>query len=76
MNIFNVKLVEPSLGRIVELQITEQRDFLARLYMEQLTDYAKSCERNGAQWKVTGKTVRITFPNDHVAEAARQAWRK
>lgn len=76
MNDFPVKLVEPSKGRVVELQITEKNDFTVKLYMDQLTNYAKSMEQFGVQWKIIGKTVRLTFSDSNMAEDARQTWRK
>ncbi len=71
-----VKVIEPSVGKIVELQVTEQNDFVSKLYMDHLTTYAKCLEQFGVQWKVTGKTIRLTFTNGDMAENARQTWRR
>ena len=71
-----VKLVEPSSGRIVELQVTENNERFAKVYMSQLTAYAECLEQNGAKWKVKGNTIRIEFTDDDMAENVRQQWRK
>ena len=71
-----VKLVEPSSGRIVELQVTENNERFAKMYMSQLTAYAECLEQNGAKWKVTGNTIRIEFTDGDMAENVRQQWRK
>lgn len=73
---FPVKLIEPSAGRIVELEVTEQNDSVAQMYMDQLKTYAKGLEQYGVQWTVTGKTIRIVFADGNIAEDARQTWRK
>lgn len=75
-NDFPVKLIEPSTGRIVELEVTEQNDFVAQLYMKKVMAYAKGLEKCGTQWQITGRTIRIVFPNDIMAEDARQILRK
>lgn len=75
-NNFPVKLIEPSTGRIVKLEVTEQNDIVAKMYMEQLTTYAQGMEQYGAQWTVTGKTIQIMFEDGNMAENARQTWRK
>lgn len=75
-NNFPVKLIEPSTGRIVELEVTEKNDRVAQMYMDQLTTYAKGLEQYGAQWTVTGKTIRIVFADGNMAEHTRQTWRK
>ena len=71
-----VKLVEPSGGRIVVLQVTEQNDFVAKLYMDQLKTYAEGLEQFGVQWEATDKTIRLTFANGDMAENARQTWKR
>ena len=71
-----VKLVEPSVGRVVTLQVTEQNDFFAKLYMDQLKTYAESLEQFGVQWEDTDKTIRITFANGDMAENARKTWKR
>ena len=71
-----VKLVEPSSGRIVELEVTENKERFAKMYMSQLTAYAECFEQNGAKWRVTGNTIRIEFADGDMAETVRQKWRK
>jgi len=71
-----VKLIEPSAGRIVELQVTEQNDRFAKMYMDLLNKYAESLEQYGVQWSVTGKKIRIVFLDGKMAENARQTWGK
>ena len=75
-NTIPVKLVEPSSGRIVEIQVTENDERYAKMYMSQLTAYAECLEQNGAKWKVTGNTLRIEFTDGDMAENVRQMWRR
>lgn len=70
-----VKLVKPSSGRIVELQVTENNEGYAKMYMSQLTAYAECLEKNGAKWKVTGNTICIEFTDGDIAETIRQQWK-
>lgn len=72
----NVKLVEPSIGRIVKLEVTEPNDCVAKMYMDQLTTYAEGLEQFEAQWTVKGKTIEIVFTDGNMAENVRQTWRK
>lgn len=77
-NNFPVKLIEPSIGIIVKLEITEQNEHVAKMYMNQLIKYAENLEQYGAQWTVTGggKTIEIIFIDENMAENVRQAWKK
>lgn len=75
-NAHPIKLVEPSVGNVVEFEVTEQRDFLASLYMEQLITFVECFERFGAQGEVTERTVRLTFDDSYMAEAVRQGWKR
>ena len=60
----------------MELQVTENDERFAKMYMSQLTTYAGCLEQNGAKWKVTGNIIRIEFTDGHMAENVRQQWRK
>ena len=72
-----VKLVEPSSGRIVELQMTETDERFAKYYMDVLITYAKCLETFGAKWQVIeNTTIRIEFTEGVMAEVARKGWRK
>lgn len=71
-----VKLIEPSAGRIVRLEVTEQNDRIAQMYMDQLTTYAEGLKQFGADWTVEGKTIQIIFADGDMAENARQTWKK
>lgn len=71
-----VELVEPSTGRVIELKVTEEREFTANLYMDQLMTYAEDMAQYGAQCTTSCRTVRIEFPDENMAENARQLWRK
>lgn len=75
-NNFPVRLIEPSTGRVVELEVIEQNDRVAQMYMDQLKTYAECLEHYGVQWTFTGKKIRIVFNDDNMAENARQTWRK
>lgn len=75
-NRFPVKLIEPSAGKIVKLQVTEQNDRVAQMCMDQLIAYAECLEQYGVQWTVTGKTIEIVFADGNMAEIARQTWTK
>lgn len=73
---FPVKLVEPSTGRIVELQVIEPNDAVSKMYMGQLKVYAKALEQFGVLWNINGKTIRLTFADANMAENARKTWKK
>ena len=73
---FPVKLVEPSTGGIVELQVIEPDDAVAKMYMGQLEAYAKALEQYGVQWNINGKRIRLTFTDGNMAENARKTWKK
>ena len=73
---FPAKLVEPSTGRIVELQVIEPDDAVAKMYMGQLEAYAKALEQYGVQWNINGKRIRLTFTDGNMAENARKTWKK
>ncbi len=75
-NTSHIKLVEPSVGRIVELQITEEDVRFEKIYRNSLNTYVKCLMRYGVQSEVTDKGVRLTFPNDDIAEDTRKIWRK
>lgn len=72
---FPVKLIEPSAGLTVELQVTETDDDLAKMYMRQLKAYARAIEKNGVKWIVNGKTIRLTFSNVNLAKEVRNNWK-
>ena len=71
-----VKLIEPSSGRIVEFQVTENDERFAKIYMSQLTAYAECLKQNVAKWEVKGNTIRIEFTDGDMAENVRQQWKK
>ncbi len=71
-----VKLVEPSVGKIIKLQVTEQNDYVAKLCMDMLTTYAECLEQFGVQREVTDKTIRLTFTDSEMAENARKTWKR
>lgn len=71
-----VKIIEPSTGKILELEVTEKNDRVAKMYIDMLTTYAESLEQYGAKWTVTGNTLKIVFADDYMAENSRQIWRK
>ena len=68
-----VKLIEKSSGRVVELEISEPRNLLAELYMDQLKTYA---ELIMAEYTVSGKRIKMTFKDGDMAESVRQMWKK
>lgn len=72
----HIKLVEPSLGRIVELQVTDTKKLAANLYLGLLTAYAQGLEQYGVQWTVTNNVIRLTFPDRDMAETVREDWKK
>lgn len=45
------------------------------MYLRMLKTYAEALKQYGSQWTVTGKTVRITFDNEEMAEVARNTWK-
>lgn len=73
---FPVKLVEPSSGLVVELEVTETNKLLADAYMRMIVAYAKSLEESGVKWKKHENVVRFEFDNADMAKAARDIWRR
>lgn len=71
-----VKVIEPSEGRIVKLEVTETKECYAKIYMDQLIVYAESLEQCGVHWSVSDKIIQIAFPDGDMAEKARKLWRK
>lgn len=71
-----VKLIEPSTGRVLELEVTEKNDRFAKMYIDMLTTYAEGLEQYGVKWTVTGNKINIVFADAYMAESSRQAWRK
>ena len=47
-----VKLIKPSVGRIMKLEVIEPNDYFAQFYMEQLKIYAENLKQIGADWKI------------------------
>ena len=72
---FPVKLVEPSRGRIVELEIMEKREFTANLYMDQLKTLGKCLKRDGVTYTTSGNKIKFEFPNGDMAENFRNFWK-
>ena len=72
------KLIEPSIGRIVEFRITETDPLTAKLYLERLILYAKNLEQYGVEWEVTEKlsVIKMLFPSVEMAQDAREHWQK
>ncbi len=73
---FPVKLIEPSIGKTVKLELVEENERAAQMYMNLLTTCAKSLEQYGVQWMIEGKTIQFVFVDENMAENARQTWRK
>lgn len=70
-----IKLIDPRAGKVVELEVTEKDNQVAEMYLRMLKTYAEALKQYGSQWTVTGKTVRITFDNEEMAEVARNTWK-
>ena len=71
-----IKLIEPSIGRIVELEVTEKDEHGAKLYMDMLIAYVKSIEQYGAKYVVMDSKIKITFEDGKIAQKARQTFKK
>ncbi len=72
---FPIELVEPSSGRIVELRVTEEREHLSKMYIEQITTYAQGLAASqGLKWDVNGKTVKLIFSDGDSAQKTREFW--
>lgn len=69
----SIKLLEPSMGKSIKLQITVVDEMLANAYKEQLILYAN---RMGATYKVMDRTVKIKFSNLSVANNIRYRLKK
>ena len=70
------QLVEPSKGRIVDIQITDGDDSAFEACMCYLEAYAQRMEVFGASYEVTNKGVRLTFQDNWMAESIRNQWRR
>ena len=71
-----VKLVEPSRGRIVELEIMEKSKFTANWYMDQLKKTFGEClKRDGVMYTTSGNKIKFEFPNGNMAENFRNFWK-
>ena len=68
-----IKLIEPSIGKSIKLQITVVDEMLAKAYKEHLILYAK---RMGATYKVMDRTVKIKFSKLSVADNIRYHLKK
>ena len=72
-----VRVIEPSGGRIVDLEIIEKDEHTAGLMMTILENYAIGLkEKFGVKYAVEGKKIHLEFPNGDLAEAERQSWKK
>ena len=70
------RLVEPSNGRIVELEVIEKDECTAELCMEILITYADSIVRySGGRCSVANKRVRMEFPDEDSAKKERNSWK-
>ncbi len=71
------KLVESSTtGRIVELEVTEQNETVAKMYLSQLETYLQGLRNLGVQWNIKGRRIQISFPNVDMAEYLKEAIKK
>lgn len=73
---FPVKLVEPSSGLVVEVEVTETDKYLVDTYMRMIVAYAKSIEPLGVKWEKHENVVRFEFEDADMAEAARDNWKR
>ena len=76
VNTSPIEIVEPSIGKEVAFQVTAQDDDSIKLDIELLIAFAKSIEQCGVQYKVTGKVVQLTLPDNETADMVRKAWKK
>lgn len=70
------KLVEPSSGKTVEFEITEDVEHFKEQYLSQLTPHKESLAKYGITWNVTGSRIRFEFPSESVAQLVRQKYKK
>lgn len=72
-----VKLVEPTTGKVVRLEVVEKNKELKKLYLEQLRNFAEGLVRQGveAKWSITDSTLEMVFADGHIAESVRDTWK-
>lgn len=71
-----IKLIEPSIGRIVQIEVIEQNNRLFQMYMAMLIRYAEGLKKFGTDWTVEGKIIQIIFADVDMAESVRQTLKK
>lgn len=72
-----VKLVEPTTGKVVRLEVVEKNKELKKLYLEQLRNFAEGLVRQGVEvkWSITDSTLEMVFADEHIAESVRDTWK-
>ena len=71
-----VRLVEPSFGKVVELQVTEANESYVNMYLGLITEFAKGLEQFGVKWFVSEKIVHMDFPDNELAQNVRESWKE
>ena len=74
-NSSNIRLVEPSNGKIITLKVIANNPILFEIFMKQLKTYANNLTQIGVNYKINVDTVTLVFPNADLAEATRQVWK-
>ena len=72
----SIKLIEPSIGRIVELEVIDEKNMDDEIYLAILKWYLDGLVNYmGAKYTITGNKIRIEFSDGDIAEIVRDAWK-
>lgn len=66
------KLIQPSIGRIVELEVTIGDDSMNQRYMTLLEAYAEGIREYLVDYKITDRRIKFTFKDGEVAQKVRE----
>lgn len=73
---YPLKLVEPSVDNVIEIEVIGENEIASILYMGQLIEYVNCIEDKVLQWEVKDKKImKIIFLDIDDAEEARKMWR-
>ena len=69
-----VRLLKPNKEKMLEIEVTESNDRLARIYMKKLIAYAKTIGEICKTTKIKGNSVAIEFESEEIAAEIRKQW--
>lgn len=73
-----VKLIEPSTGLIVELELRNPNPLAYNMLLDLLVAYGQSLVKSGsaASCEVVNKGIRLEFTHSYLAESVRNSWKE